>query len=106
MKKLKEDAPANSVGGGNIAGLGVGPKGEPGLTPKQMKKHKGRVLRRKPLVVGGAPDKLIGELKQVRRNKGSVLEHYLRHHELPHDIDDAPVILESVSGMRIVLKFN
>ena len=27
-----EDAAANSVGGGNIAGLGVGPDGEPGLT--------------------------------------------------------------------------
>ena len=35
-----EDAAANSVGGGNIAGLGVGPDGEPGLTKAQIKKHK------------------------------------------------------------------
>ena len=38
--KFDEDAPANSVGFGNIAGLGVGSDGEPGLTPKQVKRHK------------------------------------------------------------------
>jgi len=40
-----EEAPANSVGSGNVAGVGVGPDGEPGLTTSQMKKHK----KRKPL---------------------------------------------------------
>lgn len=38
--KIKEDAPANAVGGGNIAGLGVGPQGEPGLKMKQRLKYK------------------------------------------------------------------
>ena len=32
-----EDAPANAVGGGNIAGLGVGPQGEPGIPRKRKK---------------------------------------------------------------------
>jgi hypothetical protein len=43
-----EDAPANSAGSGNVAGIGVGPQGEPGLTPKAMSKYKmkDRVLRR------------------------------------------------------------
>lgn len=42
-KKLqKEEAPANAVGGGNIAGLGVGPQGEPGVSPSVMKRHKKR----------------------------------------------------------------
>lgn len=36
---VDEDAPANNVGGGNIAGTG-GAGGEPGLTPAQMKKYK------------------------------------------------------------------
>lgn len=43
-KSIKEDgvsmvggAPANVVGSGNIAGLGVGPQGEPGV-PKKRKK--------------------------------------------------------------------
>ena len=46
MKKLikkvsvEEEAPANNVGGGNIAGLGVGAKGEPGLNPKQRLSYK------------------------------------------------------------------
>lgn len=35
-----EDAPTNAVGGGNIAGAGVGPNGEPGVTPKWMKRYK------------------------------------------------------------------
>lgn len=29
MKDIEEDVAANSVGGGNIAGLGIGPQGEP-----------------------------------------------------------------------------
>ena len=37
MKK-NEDAPVNNVGGGNIAGVGVGPAGEPGIMPKKKKK--------------------------------------------------------------------
>jgi hypothetical protein len=28
---VEEDAPANSAGSGNIAGIGVGPDGEPGI---------------------------------------------------------------------------
>lgn len=32
-----EEAPANAVGGGNIAGLGVGPQGEPGVPRKRKK---------------------------------------------------------------------
>ena len=37
--KLSEE-PANAVGGGHIAGLGVGPQGEPGVTPSQQKRYK------------------------------------------------------------------
>ena len=36
MKK-NEDAPANNVGSGNIAGVGVGPAGEPGIKKKKKK---------------------------------------------------------------------
>jgi len=34
-----EDAPANSAGGGGVAGIGVGPDGEPGIDPKKKKKR-------------------------------------------------------------------
>ncbi len=39
-KAFEEDAPANVVGGGNVAGLGVGAQGEPGITPKAARKYK------------------------------------------------------------------
>lgn len=41
MTKIKETespVPANSAGGGGIEGIGVGPRGEPGVQPKKKKK--------------------------------------------------------------------
>lgn len=43
--KMEEDAPTVNVGSGNIAGVGIGPDGEPGFTPSQMKKHKKRAKK-------------------------------------------------------------
>lgn len=37
---IEEEAPANAIGGGNIAGAGVGPYGEPGFSKKAMNKYK------------------------------------------------------------------
>ena len=34
---IGEDAPTNSAGSGSVAGLGVGPMGEPGVDPKKKK---------------------------------------------------------------------
>lgn len=42
-KRDIDEEPANNVGGGNIAGLGVGPDGEPGVSKKTQKKHKKRI---------------------------------------------------------------
>jgi len=39
-KRFLEDAPTVNVGSGNIAGLGVGPQGEPGLNRSQAKRYK------------------------------------------------------------------
>jgi hypothetical protein len=38
--EMSEEAPANAVGGGKIAGMGVGAQGEPGVGPKAMKRYK------------------------------------------------------------------
>jgi hypothetical protein len=46
FEEVMSAAPVNSAGSGNIAGIGVGPDGEPGLTPKQMKRYK---KKNKPL---------------------------------------------------------
>lgn len=42
-KRDIEEEPTNNVGGGNIAGVGVGPDGEPGISKKTTKKHKKRI---------------------------------------------------------------
>ena len=37
---IDEDGPTMSAGSGAIQGIGVGPKGEPGISPKAMSKYK------------------------------------------------------------------
>ena len=37
IQKFDEDAPMNSAGAGNVAGIGVGPDGEPGMKKKKKK---------------------------------------------------------------------
>ena len=69
-----EDAPINSVGGGNIAGLGVGAQGEPGLTKKQQKKYKKKnIMRFKDYTTEDGPcwdsHKQVGMKKSKRTNK-------------------------------------
>lgn len=36
-KTIKEDAPANAAGGGAVAGIGVGPQGEPGADKRRKR---------------------------------------------------------------------
>lgn len=38
MKDIKEEVPTVSASSGSIAGIGVGPQGEPGVPPKPMTK--------------------------------------------------------------------
>jgi hypothetical protein len=46
-KPIQEDAPVNAVGGGQIAGVGIGPQGEPGVTKKKKPMLFSSFLRRK-----------------------------------------------------------
>ena len=46
-KPIQEDAPVNAIGGGQIAGLGVGPQGEPGVPKKKKPMLFSSFLRRK-----------------------------------------------------------
>lgn len=39
-RAFSEDAPVNSAGSGAIAGIGVGPDGEPGVSKKEQERHK------------------------------------------------------------------
>ena len=46
INKMDEDAPANAAGSGNVAGIGVGPDGEPGIKSNKKKDE------RDPLMFG------------------------------------------------------
>lgn len=48
--ELNEDSPTMAVGSGKIAGLGVGPDGEPGLTKAQQKRHRKRDANTGPII--------------------------------------------------------
>jgi len=47
---LMEEAPTNSAGGGQIAGIGIGPDGEPGIKRRKRKTH---MLTRNYIEVNG-----------------------------------------------------
>jgi hypothetical protein len=53
-KRFDEDAPTVNVGSGAVAGLGIGDDGEPGLTPRQMRRHRSRSTRKSLRDVIGA----------------------------------------------------
>ena len=42
-----DETPANAAGSGAIAGIGVGPDGEPGVHPKKAMKHKKKMKKTK-----------------------------------------------------------
>jgi len=60
-KILDEDMPSSAAGHGNIAGLGVGPQGEPGVDPKKKKKRNTLIDREN--------NKLDGRTKSYREHR-------------------------------------
>lgn len=46
----EEGVAANAVGGGNVAGLGVGAQGEPGVSKHRMKKIKDQAAPKRRLI--------------------------------------------------------
>jgi hypothetical protein len=46
---FKEDAPVNNVGGGAIAGVGVGPQGEPGVKKRKLASFISYIRRKPPV---------------------------------------------------------
>lgn len=65
--EMNEEAPANSVGGGKIAGMGVGPQGEPGVRPKAMKRYKDKNAAEAPSpIVGSVQRRKFSQFMQGR----------------------------------------
>lgn len=52
MEKFDEEAPTNAIGGGNIAGAGIGPSGEPGVGPRAMRRYKRKNQQQAPRSAG------------------------------------------------------
>tara|TARA_R110000772_G_scaffold99174_2_gene198864 strand:- start:20846 stop:21403 length:558 start_codon:yes stop_codon:yes gene_type:complete len=101
----KEEAPVNNVGGGNIAGTGIGPDGEPGFTKKRQKDLV--MMRRKTpqgLFAGKktfkVPHKMFTEMRNARADKTwwkkTVGEDYIGEdiREFANANPREPVILE------------
>jgi hypothetical protein len=78
---VKEDAPANAAGGGNIAGIGVGAKGEPGGKSKL-----GMVRRKQPKqVTEGYTVKKTSDEKEDRDNDGYSETQRTREYDIIHN---------------------
>ena len=65
---LSEEMSTNVVGSGKIAGVGVGPDGEPGFTPKVIRKHKKRA-KQKADEVSRRVSAMMGEADEGRNTK-------------------------------------
>jgi len=73
INKIDEDAPANAAGSGNVAGIGVGPDGEPGVNSiKAMKRKKENEKEQEKI------SKKIGNLvKENKDNNNIILKQIL-----------------------------
>lgn len=68
---VQEDAPVNAAGSGEIAGIGVGPQGEPGIKKSNMIKRKPKSDLAKIFTGFPKPPKLFKEYKaQITRRLG------------------------------------
>lgn len=67
-KLLSEEVATNTVGGGKIAGVGVGPDGEPGFTPNVIRRHKKR-MKKKAKEVSRKVSAMMGEAVEGRNTE-------------------------------------
>jgi len=87
-----EDAPTNAAGTGSIAGLGVGPMGEPGVDPKKKK-------RRQPLIDGRSKayrqhrerlEKARIKRQESKKNRGDFVESIVS--EMTYGVGSLPAM--------------
>ena len=74
---MEEDAPTNSAGSGSVAGIGVGPMGEPGVHPKKKKKDRQALIDGRTKAYRQHREKLErARLKRVedKKSRGKVVE--------------------------------
>jgi hypothetical protein len=109
-KKVNEDAPTNNVGGGNIAGLGIGPKGEPGVTKKRQRSYRKRNFA--GAAVFEVTSNLFYEIKLSKR-KGKHWRTYLNEDDSYQEIREyaaqnrkgAIIIQNEVTGEMVYCRY-
>lgn len=84
---IMEEAPVNNVGSGNIAGLGVGPQGEPGRPPQLMPMQrrparKGKFLNQETFIISSSTFNSLREAKRKRVHWKRYLEEDDAYHDL------------------------
>jgi len=68
---MEEDAPTNSAGTGSVAGIGVGPMGEPGVHPRKKKKDRQALIDGRTKAYRQHREKLErARLKRIEDKKG------------------------------------
>jgi hypothetical protein len=80
---MEEEAPANAAGGGNIAALGVGPKGEPGRSAQMMPMaRRGKFAGKPTFIVSSATFNALREAKKSRKHWRKYLDEDSAYHDL------------------------
>jgi len=87
---VKEDAPVNNVGGGNIAGVGVGPAGEPGIVGQGFGKR-----RKKDKTVLGMIKR---NIKENYDNNNVILKQVL------DGLDKVDVVIDTMNNTKSEIK--
>ena len=89
---IGEDAPTNFAGSGSVAGLGVGPMGEPGVDPKKKK-------RKQPLIDGRSKayrqhrerlEKARIKRQEAKKNRGDFVESIVS--EMTYGVGSLPAM--------------
>ena len=95
--KLNEEMIGNSASSGAIAGIGIGPQGEPGLTKPKPVARRGKVLGVETFIVSSSTFNSIKHQKK----KGVHWKRYLEEDDAYHDLREyarkkrkGPIIVE------------
>ena len=95
--KLKEEMIGNSAGSGAIDGIGIGPRGEPGLTKPRPIARRGMFMRQETFIVSSSTFNSLREAKKKRVHWKRYLEEddaYYDLREYARKKRKGPIIVE------------
>ena len=96
--KIEEEMIGNSAGSGAIAGIGIGPQGEPGFSkPERKMARRGMFMRQETFIVSSSTFNSLREAKK----KNVRWKRYLEEDDAYHDLREyarrkrkGPIIVE------------